>query len=81
MAQAAFLPILLAGVSAAGTVAALVDRPKAPVVPPPVSLNQAQQQQNAQDSLLGRMGSAADMLTGPNGAQPMMPGPKTLLGN
>lgn len=81
MAQAAILPLIIAGVTAAGSVAAIASMPKAPVVPPPININQAEQNQNAQDQMLGRVGSAADMLTGPNGAQPMMPGPKTLLGN
>lgn len=81
MAQAALLPLIIGGISAAGTVVAALNQPKAPVVPPPININSAQQAQNAQDSLLGRQGSAADMLTGQNGAMPMVPGPKTLLGN
>ena len=75
------LPFIAAAAAVAGTASAILNKPQAPVIPPPISLNQAQQQQNANDQLLGRVGGAADILNGNSGASVSGQGAKTALGN
>jgi hypothetical protein len=82
MAQAA-LPIALAVAGAAigaGAGAILAPKQHMPAAPPPPDRGNAAAFANQDREFRRRQGAAANMITGPNGAEAPSPGAKALLG-
>ena len=72
--------IVSAVTAVAGTAYTIANKPKAPLLPPPVQRDDASAMLNQQDQLAQRRGGASDFLNGDAGTAPTIPGPKQLLG-